>query len=224
MSSRAPTFRHFMFTSPQRCSAMGVMRRELPRVLPDAQFTLLPLALNEGSNFPRPSSALLTSQSATPERLRCPVHDSSSNFLLALPTTRCIITHRDLQPIDCTAGGRSRLQPPPDSLADINPPTIVDSQLNTARGPLNFRIRRRPIAAAYDRNHVERLTQCEECHQRILPRSGESAQWYARSELRPRNGLERIWTPAKQWTATSNDPWGPTGTDMADIAKITYNR
>ena len=25
-------------------------------------------------------------------------------------------------------------------------------------------------------------------------------------------------------TATSNDPWGPTGTDMADIAKITYNR
>ncbi|KEQ73688.1 epsin-1 [Aureobasidium namibiae CBS 147.97] len=23
--------------------------------------------------------------------------------------------------------------------------------------------------------------------------------------------------------ATSNDPWGPTGTDMADIAKITYN-
>jgi hypothetical protein len=24
--------------------------------------------------------------------------------------------------------------------------------------------------------------------------------------------------------ATSNDPWGPTGTDMADIAKITYNR
>lgn len=24
-------------------------------------------------------------------------------------------------------------------------------------------------------------------------------------------------------TATSNDPWGPTGTDMADIARITYN-
>jgi epsin len=23
--------------------------------------------------------------------------------------------------------------------------------------------------------------------------------------------------------ATSNDPWGPTGTDMADIARITYN-
>ncbi|KAK4995450.1 hypothetical protein LTR28_000514, partial [Elasticomyces elasticus] len=24
-------------------------------------------------------------------------------------------------------------------------------------------------------------------------------------------------------TATSNDAWGPTGTDMAEIAKITYN-
>lgn len=24
--------------------------------------------------------------------------------------------------------------------------------------------------------------------------------------------------------ATSNDPWGPTGADMADISKITYNR
>ena len=26
------------------------------------------------------------------------------------------------------------------------------------------------------------------------------------------------------FAATSNDPWGPTGTDMADIARITYNR
>ena len=25
-------------------------------------------------------------------------------------------------------------------------------------------------------------------------------------------------------TATSNDAWGPSGTDMAEIAKITYNR
>nr|POE47128.1 epsin-1 [Quercus suber] len=25
------------------------------------------------------------------------------------------------------------------------------------------------------------------------------------------------------YSATSNDPWGPTGTDMADIARITYN-
>lgn len=24
--------------------------------------------------------------------------------------------------------------------------------------------------------------------------------------------------------ATSNDPWGPTGTDMADIAAMTFNR
>ena len=30
--------------------------------------------------------------------------------------------------------------------------------------------------------------------------------------------------PLTGCTATSNDPWGPTGTDMADIAKITYNR
>jgi hypothetical protein len=25
-------------------------------------------------------------------------------------------------------------------------------------------------------------------------------------------------------TATSNDPWGPVGSDMAEIAQITFNR
>ena len=24
-------------------------------------------------------------------------------------------------------------------------------------------------------------------------------------------------------TATSNDPWGPTGTDMSEIARLTFN-
>ena len=92
-----------------------------------------PSCARRGSNFPRHSSALLTSQSATSERLRCPVHDDSSNFLLALPTTRCIITHRDLQPIDC----KSSTSATTCFCADINSLTVVDSQLNTARGPLN---------------------------------------------------------------------------------------
>jgi hypothetical protein len=26
------------------------------------------------------------------------------------------------------------------------------------------------------------------------------------------------------FTATSNDPWGPVGSDMAEIAQITFNK
>ena len=30
--------------------------------------------------------------------------------------------------------------------------------------------------------------------------------------------------PDVLYLATSNDPWGPVGTDMADIAQMTYNK
>lgn len=36
--------------------------------------------------------------------------------------------------------------------------------------------------------------------------------------------MTRINTRLNNTIATSNDPWGPTGTDMADIAKITFNK
>ena len=29
--------------------------------------------------------------------------------------------------------------------------------------------------------------------------------------------------PIEHVTATSNDPWGPTGTDMSEIARLTFN-
>lgn len=34
----------------------------------------------------------------------------------------------------------------------------------------------------------------------------------------------RIIAPILRATATSNDPWGPVGSDMAEIAQITFNK
>jgi hypothetical protein len=76
------------------------------------------------------------------------------------------------------------------------------------------RARREPQSTAH---HVANAQECQECHQRILVRPGQSQKWSVPRALLPCP----ILTPS---TATSNDPWGPTGTDMADIAKITYNR
>lgn len=38
--------------------------------------------------------------------------------------------------------------------------------------------------------------------------------------------VSSIELPSKPLTivATSNDPWGPTGTDMAEIAALTFNK
>jgi hypothetical protein len=32
------------------------------------------------------------------------------------------------------------------------------------------------------------------------------------------------WLHALTVSATSNDPWGPVGSDMAEIAQITFNK
>jgi len=54
----------------------------------------------------------------------------------------------------------------------------------------------------------------------LLVCSSQGQKWYAKAFASTRLAN----TGSDCLIATSNDPWGPTGTDMADIAKITYNR
>lgn len=51
---------------------------------------------------------------------------------------------------------------------------------------------------------------------------------YSQVEVKVRNGMAH-WTsrcdhPQLITAATSNDPWGPVGSDMAEIAQITFNK
>lgn len=50
---------------------------------------------------------------------------------------------------------------------------------------------------------------------------------YSAVEVKVRNGMDLQTSTILQkltTTATSNDPWGPVGSDMAEIAKITFNK
>ena len=50
---------------------------------------------------------------------------------------------------------------------------------------------------------------------------------YSNVQVKVRNGRERghilSLSNTDRVTATSNDPWGPTGTDMSEIARLTFN-
>jgi epsin len=50
---------------------------------------------------------------------------------------------------------------------------------------------------------------------------------YSAVEVKVRNGMSftiDFYELALIETATSNDPWGPVGSDMAEIAQITFNK
>jgi epsin len=50
---------------------------------------------------------------------------------------------------------------------------------------------------------------------------------YSAVEVKVRNGMIftiDFYELALIETATSNDPWGPVGSDMAEIAQITFNK
>ena len=51
---------------------------------------------------------------------------------------------------------------------------------------------------------------------------------YSSVQVKVRNGRSQFdecsQTGTKNHVATSNDPWGPTGTDMAEIAALTFNK
>ena len=50
---------------------------------------------------------------------------------------------------------------------------------------------------------------------------------YSAVEVKVRNGMRTepsISMQVLRRTATSNDPWGPVGSDMAEIAQITFNK
>lgn len=52
---------------------------------------------------------------------------------------------------------------------------------------------------------------------------------YSSVQVKVRNGRllfisTHVWNLMQRYTATSNDPWGPTGTDMAEIAALTFNK
>ena len=50
---------------------------------------------------------------------------------------------------------------------------------------------------------------------------------YSNVQVKVRNGRNNTHhqkrRDAKSLEATSNDPWGPTGTDMGEIARLTFN-
>lgn len=50
---------------------------------------------------------------------------------------------------------------------------------------------------------------------------------YSSVQVKVRNGASVMSTteyPRADPPATSNDPWGPTGTDMAEISSMTFGR
>ena len=51
---------------------------------------------------------------------------------------------------------------------------------------------------------------------------------YSHVQVKVRNGMrharDKNSAASNRWfTATSNDPWGPTGTEMSEIAQMTFN-
>ena len=51
---------------------------------------------------------------------------------------------------------------------------------------------------------------------------------YSHVQVKVRNGMRHArakYSAASNYsfTATSNDPWGPTGTEMSEIAQMTFN-
>lgn len=51
---------------------------------------------------------------------------------------------------------------------------------------------------------------------------------YSSVEVKVRNGTAQTYWRAQRLSlltiaATSNDPWGPTGSEMAEIAQMTFN-
>lgn len=66
------------------------------------------------------------------------------------------------------------------------------------------------------RQHVQGRKKCQERYKGLLHGRGQGSQWYELPGPPRGNALTEI--------ATSNDPWGPVGSDMAEIAQITFNK
>ena len=79
-------------------------------------------------------------------------------------------------------------------------------------------IHARALIPTATRHNVGSLTERQERHKGLLICPGQGPQWYASHLLCAIAPTLTLCLPA-----TSNDPWGPTGTDMADIARITFN-
>ncbi len=74
--------------------------------------------------------------------------------------------------------------------------------------------------SAISRDNVEGGTKRQERDERVLPCAGEGQEWYVDDggeDLMVRGADTRR-------SATSNDPWGPTGTEMSEIAQLTFNK
>ena len=70
------------------------------------------------------------------------------------------------------------------------------------------------------RENVEGGTERQERDEGIFPCTGEGQKWYVGPVP---DHLTEIGTDIRR-AATSNDPWGPTGTEMSEIAQLTFNK
>ena len=63
-------------------------------------------------------------------------------------------------------------------------------------------------------------------HSFLLPPSKSIMQHFGKAALRVTKNYTKGYsdTQAKVRHATSNDPWGPSGTEMNEIAQLTYNQ
>jgi len=66
-------------------------------------------------------------------------------------------------------------------------------------------------------HHVQGRPKCKERDQGLLAGRSQGPQWYVTTAYVCAS--LSLTSPA-----TSNDPWGPVGSDMAEIAQITFNK
>lgn len=70
---------------------------------------------------------------------------------------------------------------------------------------------------AQHRQHVQGREKRKKCDQGLLAGRSQGSQWYGAMAL-------IVLLLPLTCIATSNDPWGPVGSDMAEIAQITFNK